>query len=280
MSHTKYVFVSNVEGVKNALANNTISILENGDEQADGGAALVAADTFQIAEKRYGTPVFKASDVIKVDATAYAAAQQQVDFITLNSNNNSEDYVVKIIDVTDGREKFAIATFEVPASASLAEAQSGIVTAINASKRDMFKDIVATADDATGTNGANVTGVIKITAPANTILRYAVNDASSVNAAGTATVAKMSVGTVADVNAEFQDGLPFLGVTNIAGPNVVSIGSNANGDYHRVTITVKAVVGDRTDLHEIVIYSKDTNNDTTITNLNTVFGLAGTISIS
>ena len=73
--------------------------------------------------------------------------------------------------------------------------------------------------------------------------------------------ATLSVGTVDDVNAEFEDGLPFLGVTNIAGPNVVKPVSNASGQYARTCIYVDAQVGDRRDLHEIVIYVVNDNDD-------------------
>ncbi len=79
------------------------------------------------------------------------------------------------------------------------------------------------------------------------------------------------MGTVDDVNAEFEDGLPFLGVTNIAGPNVVKPASNASGQYARASIYVEAQVGDRRDLHEIVIYLKNDNDDLG-GHLGTIFG--------
>ena len=83
MSHTKYVFVATVDGIKNTVADNTISIHENNgsdapDFQADGGAALVDGDLFQIVEKRYGTPEFAQADIAKVDAAAYNAGTAQV----------------------------------------------------------------------------------------------------------------------------------------------------------------------------------------------------------
>ena len=287
MSHTKHVFVANVDGVKQAVADNTISIFENDGFQADGGAALVAGDEFMVVEGRYQTPLFKQSDIISVSAAAADVdGTQQVTFITLDDGaNNDEAYEVKIIDVSEGREKFAIATFEVAANTAVAAAQTAMVNAINASKRDVFKDVEATADDGTGSGGANVAGVIKITSPVNKNLRFACNDASAVNATGTAVALVPSVGSKADIDAEFEDGLPFLGVTNIAGPNVVKPTSGADsGGYHRVCIALKTdnVAHGRVDTHDIIIYCDDTGSDAIIGHLNTVFGTnaPGTISIS
>tara|TARA_R100000231_G_scaffold83641_1_gene63701 strand:+ start:225 stop:1085 length:861 start_codon:yes stop_codon:yes gene_type:complete len=286
MSHTKHVFVANVDGVKNAVADNQISIFENDGFQADGGAALVAGDEFMVVEGRYQTPLFKQSDIISVSAAAADVdGTQQVTFITLDDGaNNDEAYEVKIIDVSEGREKFAIATFEVAAGTALATAEAAMVTAINGSKRDVFKDVVATADDGTN-SGSHVSGVIKITSPVNKNLRFACNDASAVNATGTAVALVPSVGSKADIDAEFEDGLPFLGVTNIAGPNVVKPTSGADsGGYHRVCIALKTdnVAHGRVDMHDIIIYCDDTGSDAIIGHLNTVFGTnaPGTISIS
>jgi hypothetical protein len=286
MSHTKHVFVANVDGVKQAVADNTISIFENTGFQADGGAALVAGDEFMVVEGRYQTPLFKQSDIISVSAAvADTNGTPQVTFITLDDGaSNNEAYEVKIIDVSEGREKFAIATFEVAAGTALAAAETAMVNAINASKRDVFKDVVATAADGTN-SGSDVTGVIKITSPVNKNLRFACNDASAVNATGTAVALVPSVGSKADIDAEFEDGLPFLGVTNIAGPNVVKPTSGADsGGYHRVCIALKTdnVAHGRVDMHDIIIYCDDTGSDAIIGHLNTVFGTnaPGSISIS
>ena len=286
MSHTKHVFVANVDGVKQAVADNTISIFANTGFQADGGAALAAGDEFMVVEGRYQTPLFKQSDIISVSAAvADTNGTPQVTFITLDDGaSNNEAYEVKIIDVSEGREKFAIATFEVAAGTALATAETAMVNAINASKRDVFKDVVATAADGTN-SGSDVTGVIKITSPVNKNLRFACNDASAVNAAGTAVALVPSVGSKADIDAEFEDGLPFLGVTNIAGPNVVKPTSGADtGGYHRVCIALKTdnVAHGRVDMHDIIIYCDDTGSDAIIGHLNTVFGTnaPGTISVS
>lgn len=272
MSHTKYVFVANEDGVKQTVAANTITVIENDAAQADNGAALVAGDTFQIVESRYGTPVFKQADIIKVDATPYAAGTSQVLQVTPAIETDGSAYI-KLIDVTDGREKFAIATFEAVGAADAAAAVDQLVLAINASKRDVFKDVTAAENSGDAT-------IIDITVPVGSIFRGAANDASSAVTEDTAPV--LPVGTEAALNAEFEDGLPFLGVTNIAGPNVVKPASGASGNYHRVSIAVQAEVGDRTDLHEIVIYVKDSANDTLIGHLSTVFAsnAPGTISLS
>lgn len=286
MSHTKHVFVANVDGVKNTVADNTISIFENTSFQADDGVALVAGDEFMVVEGRYQTPLFKQSDIISVSAAAADVdGTQQVTFITLDDGAaDSETYEVKIIDVSEGREKFAIATFEVAAGTALGTAETAMVAAINDSKRDVFKDVVATAADGTN-SGSDVTGVIKITSPVNKNLRFACNDASAVNATGTAVALVRSVGSKADVDAEFEDGLPFIGVTNIAGPNVVKPTSGADsGGYHRVCIALKTdnVAHGRVDTHDIIIYCDNTSSDAIIGQLNTVFGTnaPGTISIS
>ena len=272
MSHTKYVFVATVDGVKNAVADNTISIHENNgsaapDFQADGGAALVDGDLFQVVEKRYGTPEFAQANIAKVDAAAYNAGTAQVQTATIVRDGGKAE--VKIIDVTEGREKFAIATFEGEGADDDAAA-AAIATAISASTRDVFKDVTATASSA----------VITITSPKNKILRLAGNDSSTF---AETQVPIFTVGTKADIDAEFEDALPFIGVTNIAGPNVVKPVSGAdNGGFHRVSIFVKARVGQRDDLHEIVIYCDDTAGDALIGHLETVFGTNanGTISIS
>jgi len=279
MSHTKHVFVVNtadgtgMQTTENSLGANDLGVYDN-DEFQTTIAALNAGDTFQLANSQYSAPRFNFSDVVKVSDVDGTSGTQQITFITLDDGTaNDEAYEVKIIDVSEGREKFAIATFEVAAGTSAADADGAMADLINASKRDVFKDIVATADDGTGSGGANVAGVIKITSPTNKNLRFACNDASAVNATGTAVALVPSVGTVADVNAEFEDGLPFLGVTNIAGPNVVKPVSNASGQYDRVSIFVRTdqVAHGRTDLHEIAIYVKSDNNEI-IADLVTLFG--------
>jgi hypothetical protein len=135
-----------------------------------------------------------------------------------------------------------------------AAAVDQLVTAINASKRDVFKDVVAAEK-------SGATTVIQITMPLNVNMRGAANDNSS--AVTNATPAVFTIGTVADVNADFEDGLPIQGVTNIAGPNVVKPAAPASGSetYDRSCIYVRTddVAHGRIDMHEIVIYSLASN---------------------
>lgn len=252
MSHTKYVFVVNnadgtaLQGTEGSLGANDLGVYKNGSFVTTAGA-LAAGDTFQLANSQYSTPELKFDDVVKAGDVVGQNGTSQVITVTvaLESDDSAE---VKLIDVTDGREKFAIATFEAVGEASASDAATSLAASINASTRDGFKDVSASA---TGT-------ALTITAPKNKVFRFAANDASS----GVYTTnAILSVGTVDDVNAEFEDGLPFLGVTNIAGPNVVKPVSNASGQYARTCIYVDAQVGDRRDLHEIVIYVKNDNDD-------------------
>lgn len=271
MSHTKHVFVVNnangtgMQTTEGSLGANDLGVYENDGFQGTI-AALVAGDTFQLANSQYSSPRFNFSDIVKVsdvDGTSGTSQVIAVD-VEVEADGSAE---IKLINVTEGREKFAIATFETKGHAQTdagdIAAATALINAINASKRDVFKDVSA-AIDGSDANQVN------ITIPKNVVMRAACNDLSS---ATISTQPILSVGTVADVNAEFEDGLPFLGVTNIAGPNVVKPASNASGQYDRVSIFVKTdeVAHGRTDLHEIAIYVKSDNNEI-IANLETLFG--------
>ena len=271
MSHTKHVFVVNTAdgtGMQTTEANlgvNDLGVYDN-DAFQTTIAALNAGDTFQLANSQYSSPRFNFSDIVKVsdvDGTSGTSQVIAVD-VEVEADGSAE---IKLINVTDGREKFAIATFETKGHAQTdagdVAAATALINAINASKRDVFKDVSA-AIDGSDANQVN------ITIPKNVVMRAACNDLS---AATISTQPILSVGTVADVNAEFEDGLPFLGVTNIAGPNVVKPASNASGQYDRVSVFVKTdqVAHGRTDLHEIAIYVKSDNNEI-IGHLETLFG--------
>lgn len=264
MSHTKYVFVvNNADGTglqtdASNLGANDLGVFDN--DAMGAVAALDAGDTFQLANSNYSSPRLRFDDIIKKGDVDGRAATKQVQTVTVALDSGRAE--IKLIDVTDGREKFAIATFEAEASTANAAA-TALRAAINDSKRDVFKDVVASG------SGASVV----VTSPNNVILRVACNDASSV---ANTTDPILSIGTLQDVNAEYEDGLPFLGVTNIAGPNVVSLASGATGakdvvNYDRACIVVKATEGDRVDLHELVIYFKQDNADVPA-NLGTIFG--------
>ena len=271
MSHTLHVFVVNnadgtgMQTTEDNLGLNDLGVYDN-DAFQTTIAALDAGDTFQLANSQYSSPRFNFNDIVKVsdvDGTSGTSQVIAVD-VEVEADGSAE---IKLINVTEGREKFAIATFETKGHAQTdagdIAAATALIAAINASKRDVFKDVSAAIDN----SDANQ---VNITIPKNVVMRAACNDLS---AATISTQPVLSVGTEADVNAEFEDGLPFLGVTNIAGPNVVKPASNASGQYDRVSIFVKTdeVAHGRTDLHEIAIYVKSDNNEI-IANLVTLFG--------
>ena len=274
MSHTKTVFVdtraADALPATAPAAPGQVAFLENDTLTASSALTALSGSTanYQILSGNGNSIRFNGADVIKSDRAAYTAGTAQVDFITLATTaNNAETMYVKIIDVTDGREKFVIGTFEAPAGSTVAQAEAAIVGAINDSTREEFKNITATADDGTGASSANVEGVIKITAPVDTVLRFACNDASAVNAAGTAVAAAPSVGSPAKVDADLQAGFGFQGVTNQAGPNVVKpVVATAGLTFDRFTVFVKQTHGVREDIHEIIIYTNAANT-TADTNL-------------
>lgn len=276
MSHTKTVFVDNRATVGSLAATapanpGEVAFLEADQLVASNALTALSGSTanYQILSGNGNSIRFNGADVIKSDRAAQSDGTAQVDFITLaTTSGNAETMYVKIIDVTDGREKFVIGTFEAPAGSTVAQAETAIVAAINASKREEFKDIVATAADGTGNAGADVEGVIKITAPVNVVLRFATNDASALNAAGTAVAAVASVGLSAQVNADLQAGFGFQGVTNQSGPNVVKpVVATAGIKFDRFTVFVKQTHGVREDIHEIIIYTNvlNTTADTDLT---------------
>lgn len=284
MSYIKNVLVSSASSAGALGTDPSAGLVLFVDDTATASGSWAAFDDdkyYQFVSPEGSSIRFKGSEVVKTDVQADRDAVQQVDFIQLSDGAGNDELVyVKIIDVTDGREKFAIATFEAAAGQTDAALATAMVTAINASTRDVFKDVVATAADGSGTGEADVDGRIKITAPANKILRFACNDASSVlDAAGTESTsvdpvaAQLSIGKPADVDAEVEDALPFQGVTNIAGPNVVKPKgpSTAGLDFDRHSIFVKQSVGGRDVLTEIVIYNED-GNTTADGHLDTLLG--------
>lgn len=270
MSHTKHVFVVNnangtgMQTTEGSLSDNDLGVYENDSFQTTI-AALVAGDTFQLANAQYSSPRFNFSDVVKVsDADGTSGTSQVIQATVVVETDGTAE--IKLINVTEGREKFAIATFETQGhtadAAGNAAAATALASLVDSSKRDIFKAVQAAVD-------GGVNNQVNITIPKNVVMRAASNDASSTTIS---TQPVLSIGTVADVNAEFEDGLPFLGVTNIAGPNVVKPASNASGQYDRVCIQVKTdqVAHGRTDLHDIVIYIVHDNDDI-INNLETLF---------
>jgi len=263
MSHTKFVAVSNQASgaiAGNAPTATTIAILENDTLTASGSLTAIssgAANTYQVLSAAGNSIRFKGSDVVSATRAAYSAGTAQVIEVHVfkEADGSAE---IKLIDVTQGREKFAIATFEAVGAGSDAAAATQIKDAINASKRDVFKDVTAAIDS--GDNNQ-----VNITMPINVVMRFACNDLSD---GAIATAAALSIGEEGDVNADVEDALPFVGVTNISGPNVVKPNvATAGINYDKFCIFVKETVGDREDIHEIVIYQNTANSqgDTDLT---------------
>lgn len=264
MSHTKSV---NIDRTGQNAASSTdpstglVLFKDDAAVASDSWGTTLGTNNYQFQDPNGSSVRFNGANVVSATYNAYAAGTQQV--ITVTVAPESETYLsqIKIIDVTDGREKFSMATFE-STNSTAADAAAELRTAINASKRDVFADIAATG------SGATVT----ITAPVDVIIRVATNDAST---QADTTAAVLSVGTVSKVNAELQNQLPFQGITNIAGPNVVKPAALnvASGDFDRFAIYVKETVGDREDMHEVVLYIEDTNT-TLVADVKGLFGIS------
>jgi len=257
MSHTKTVLVSNdAAATATTVDPGKLVAFVDGTATVSSApwpainAADSAAKTFQFQTGEGSSLLFKGADVKSSTIEDHNNGTQQILEVTPKIEADGSAYI-KLINVTEGREKFTIATFEAVGAANDAAAVDQLVIAINASKRDIFKDV-----EAAEKGGA--TTVIQITMPLNVNMRGAANDASS--AVTNATPAEFTIGTAADVNAEVQAALPIQGVTNIAGPNVVkpAVVTGAN-TYDRTCLFVEQTHGDRTDIHEIVLYTLASN---------------------
>jgi len=250
MSHTKSVNIDRTAAAGATGTDPSAGLVLYVDDTATASGSWPATPGTQNYQFKdpFGSSIrFNGANIVKSTKQAFEAGDQQVITVTVVPDSTTNLSQIKIIDVTDGREKFSMATFE-STNATAATAATELRAAINASKRDVFKDIVASG------TGASVV----ITAPVDVIIRVATNDASST---ANTTAPVLSVGTVKKVNAELQNQLPFQGITNIAGPNVVKPAALnvASGEYNRYAIYVKETVGDREDIHEIVLYVEDTN---------------------
>ena len=255
MSHTKFVAVSNQASgaiAASAPTATTIAFLQDDALTASGSLTAFssgASKFYQINTVAGNSIRFKGSNVVSATKNDYTAGTAQVIQVHVFKEGDGSAEI-KLIDVTQGREKFAIATFEAVGAASDAAAATQIKDAINASKRDVFKDVTAAID-----NGDD--NQVNITMPINVVMRFACNDLSD---GAITTDAVLSIGEEGDVNADVEDALPFVGVTNIAGPNVVKpTVATAGINYDKYCIYVKETVGDREDIHEIVIYQNTAN---------------------
>jgi len=265
MSYTKTVLVSNDAAAAGTTAGSGLLLLAVDDALTGSASWAAAVDTksYQFFTGEGSSIRFQGADIKKAANKAYAAGTSQVLQVTPAIESDGSAFI-KLIDVTDGREKFAIATFEAVGAATAAAAVDQLVAAINASTRDVFADVVAAEN-----SGNNA--IIDITIPVGKIFRGASNDASSAVTQGTAPV--LPFGTPAEVDAAVQAALPTQGVTNIAGPNVVKPAAvTAGNTYQAFSIMLEKTVGMRQDVHEILIYI-DKDNSTLHDDFDTLLGL-------
>lgn len=246
MSFTKTVFFNSdaTAGVTAAVpaADGGLSYLLNDVFQAnDFATAATAGATVQLVNGFYSSPRLKFNDLVSAKEAVYNSGTAQViDATTVLGASDSDTpgaISVKLINVTDGREKFSIKTFE--AAGTIAAASTAVAAAI------LKDDNVATC---TATSG----GVITITFVKDVVYRAAANAASSI---AYTTAGVHSVGAAATVKAELAEGMAFKGVTNQGGTNIVSpdFATAVNSDVIRLEFV--STVGDREDRHEVVIYS-------------------------
>ena len=267
MSFTKTVFsvpsaTTNITALPPAKGAAGISVFENDGFQANTGAALVAGDKFQIINGFYSSPLLKYSDIVSKKKLVWSAGTAQKIVVTTVLGASDSDtpgaVYVKLIDVTDGREKFSIKTFE--AAGTIAVASAAVAAAIL--KDDNVSACVATS-----------AGVITITFIKDVVYRAAANVASTVAYTGTGTALMIaSVGEPAEVKAALAEGTAFKGVTNQGGTNIVSPDFGTAVASDKIIVEVDATVGDRTDRHELVFYVAK-GSVAAYTRLNVVFGI-------
>lgn len=263
MSHTKTVIIDNTatDAAYSTNGSAGLALAVNDTVTASGSwpATIANTNNLQFFSPFGSSKRFNCADIVSTSYNAYSAGTAQTITITMvaaTTYARDEDgtYSLKLIDVTDGREKFVMKTFQTQAytadqnGETIADAFVALVEAEGDRADSPFYNVSAAA----GTDG-----VLVITFPVNQFARAASTDSLP---APTYNAAAPSIGTVADVNADFEDALPFQGVTNIAGPNVVKpAGVAGTGNYDKYVIFVKETVGMREDIHEIVIYAEDTN---------------------
>ena len=242
MSFTKTVFFNSsaTAGLTVAVptADGGLSYVLNDVLQADDFAtAATAGATVQLVNGFYSSPRLKFNDLVSAKEAVYSAGTAQVIKVTLVAESDDTAYV-KLIDVTDGREKFSIKTFEATGASATAIA-------------NLLKVTIAADDNVASCTSSS--GELTITFVKDVVYRAAANDASSAIDYDTAGV--HSVGAAATVKAELAEGMAFKGVTNQGGSNIVSpdFATAVNSDVIRLEFV--STVGDREDRHEVVIYS-------------------------
>ena len=266
MSHTKTVLVSN-DAAATSTTVGTGLLVAFVDDAATASSAPWAAlnasgsaeKTFQFRTGERSSIRFKGKDVVSSTINDHSGGTAQTITITMAAATTyarDEDgtYSIKLIDVTDGREKFVMKTFQTEAYTAdqtgsvIAAAFEVLIDAEGALADSPFTGV--SADDGTA-------GALVITFPVNQFARAASTDSLP---APTYNAAAPSIGLASDVNADVEDALGFQGVTNIAGPNVVKPASvTGTNTYDRTCIFVKETVGMREDIHEIVIYTLASN---------------------
>lgn len=241
MSFTKTVFFNSsaTAGLTLAVptADGGLSYVLNDVIQANNFAtAATAGATVQLVNGFYSSPRLKFNDLVSAKEAVYSAGIAQVITATIVAESDDTAYV-KLIDVTDGREKFSIKTFE---------ATGATATAIG----DLLEVTIAADDNVASCS--NSSGTLTITFVKDVVYRAAANDASSI---AYTTAGVHSVGAAATVKAELAEGMAFKGVTNQGGTNIVSpdFATAVNSDVIRLEFV--STVGDREDRHEVVIYS-------------------------
>lgn len=266
MSHTKTVLVSNdAAATSNSVdSGKLVAFIDDAATLSSAPWAALNADgsaekTFQFRTAEGSSIRFKGKNVVSSTIEDHNEGTAQTITITMAAGTTYErdadgTYSIKLIDVTEGREKFVMKTLQ---TAAYSTNQNGEVIA------DALVTLVENEGDRADSpfNGvsaaADVDGTLVITMSLNQFARAAATDSLP---AATYNAAERTVGTAADVNADVEDALGFQGVTNIAGPNVVKpaniTGSNT---YDRTCIFVKQTVGMREDIHEIVIYTLASN---------------------
>jgi hypothetical protein len=256
MSFTKTVFFVNSATTKVVEVpltdESAISYALNDELQADDfNTVLAAGQNFQLVSGLYSSPRLNKDDITSAVKTAYSAGTAQVIKPTIVLEDDLTCFV-KLIDVTDGREKFNITTFE--ANAADATAAALLVGA------EILK-----LDNVSGVGYA--AGVITITFVKDVIYRAAANAASSIDYD---TDAILSVGSAAEVAAARTEGLAYKGV-NPGGTNIVQPTLAAAVNSDKITLEVVSTVGDRKDRHEIVVYVK-AGGTAAYSDLATIFG--------
>ena len=268
MSTKKYVLVSNDAGATGTTIGNANLILNINDTPTGGATydngAGASTDKVALTTGVGTTPTFQVSEIVKKSWTAYSAGTKQVLQVAPKKEADGSAYI-KLINVTDGREKFAIATFEAVGAADDAAAVDQLVTAINASKRDVYADIEAAENSVDNT-------IIDITIPYGYIFRGAANEASS--AVTTATNPVLPKGTAAVVSDAFNKAIPVTGgVTNLGGTNIKNPNPVTTGTYDSLNLTVRQDVGKETHEYEIVVYVLESNT-TAEEDLKLYFGIS------